>query len=651
MPPGRPNFAVCYICGRDYGTRSIEIHERECIKRWQLENDRLPPNMRRAAPQKLKVLPGITSGADRGSDMNRQNVAAYKSSQAQLLPCSKCGRTFLPERVKIHEKTCPAGRAPDTQRGQLGVRSRSRTEPREAAEDREGLSKSWGGSITQSDDSQPPRPTTATLIRPSTVTLKHRDLVTIDDQEYQITDDSFYHPHDESSITPLQDRSQTQRVSKPRPKSAKRGRQSNTGPVSSQPGTPSSQFRGTSSSRTAGSPLHPRPPSNPRPTPSPASTSKLAPIRGRPATVVCYICGREFGTKSISIHEPQCLEKWKVENNQLPKHQRRPVPRKPQPLGTRNSNAASADPDGYNQAAYQSANSQLLPCGNCGRTFAPDRLPIHERSCGRPKTTTLRSSNGLQASSNFGSSNGRQNMNNTGKPRTLVCYICGREFGTKSLPIHEPQCLQKWQVQNQQLPRELRRPLPRKPEVIGMQGGRSTGEMINEAAWQAHKANLVPCDSCGRTFAADRIAKHAASCQARTQGQERGNNSSQRPKSGGTRKIQMSKTATAVRRPQTVICYICGREFGTKSVSIHEPQCLKKWAMENERLPKELRRPPPIKPQERMIKGGSGQYNVDQMNEAAWQASQANLVPCDTCGRTFLPDRLMVHRRSCKPKD
>lgn len=27
-------------------------------------------------------------------------------------------------------------------------------------------------------------------------------------------------------------------------------------------------------------------------------------------------------------------------------------------------------------------------------------------------------------------------------PRTLTCYICGREFGTASLPLHEPKCLQ-----------------------------------------------------------------------------------------------------------------------------------------------------------------------------------------------------------------
>lgn len=50
----------------------------------------------------------------------------------------------------------------------------------------------------------------------------------------------------------------------------------------------------------------------------------------RPPTMVCYICGREFGSKSISIHEPQCLEKWKIENNKLPKQQQRPLPKKPE---------------------------------------------------------------------------------------------------------------------------------------------------------------------------------------------------------------------------------------------------------------------------------------------------------------------------------
>ena len=46
-----------------------------------------------------------------------------------------------------------------------------------------------------------------------------------------------------------------------------------------------------------------------------------------------------------------------------------------------------------------------------------------------------------------------------------------------------------------------------------------------------------------------------------------------------------------------------------------------------------------------------GSYDVRiAMNEAAYQSAQSNLVPCALCGRTFLPDRLLVHQRSCKPK-
>ena len=49
----------------------------------------------------------------------------------------------------------------------------------------------------------------------------------------------------------------------------------------------------------------------------------------KPWTVVCYLCGREFGSKSIDIHEPQCRKKWHAENDKLPPHQRRPEPTKP----------------------------------------------------------------------------------------------------------------------------------------------------------------------------------------------------------------------------------------------------------------------------------------------------------------------------------
>ncbi|KFP69142.1 Zinc finger protein 474, partial [Cariama cristata] len=96
----------------------------------------------------------------------------------------------------------------------------------------------------------------------------------------------------------------------------------------------------------------------------------------RPYFRVCYICGRQFGLQSISIHEPQCLEKWRTENNQLPRLLRREEPRKPEVL-TGGSCTLRAE----NEAAYHSAQAQLLPCGNCGRTFLPDHLIVHQKCC------------------------------------------------------------------------------------------------------------------------------------------------------------------------------------------------------------------------------------------------------------------------------
>lgn len=75
---------------------------------------------------------------------------------------------------------------------------------------------------------------------------------------------------------------------------------------------------------------------------------------------------------------------------------------------------------------------------------------------------------------------------------------------------------------------------------------------------------------------------------------------------------------------------------------------MEKWQIENNKLPKNLRRPTPVKPMEYNI-GASGSYDIQAMNDAAWEASKAQLLECENCGRRFQPDRLQVHQRSCKP--
>lgn len=36
--------------------------------------------------------------------------ASWKSHLSQLLPCKQCGRTFNPDRVSIHERSCKGSR-------------------------------------------------------------------------------------------------------------------------------------------------------------------------------------------------------------------------------------------------------------------------------------------------------------------------------------------------------------------------------------------------------------------------------------------------------------------------------------------------------------------------------------------------------------
>lgn len=245
----------------------------------------------------------------------------------------------------------------------------------------------------------------------------------------------------------------------------------------------------------------------------------------RPPHVVCYICGRLYGTTSISLHIPKCLEKWEMENSQLPRHLRRKPPQAPTGWG---NTSLSSDPrvreaqlDSMNEMAFQASQNQLIPCENCGRTFNPDRLPVHQRSC--------KPNNPLKMSKNFDPSRlgsgrqgspreadyGRRSPQPPRKPKTVVCFICGREFGTKSIGIHEPQCLKKWELENSRMPKHLRRPPPVKPSILPSlsgDGGDGLGRR-NQLAYESSQKQLVPCRNCGRTFLPERLEIHIRSCK------------------------------------------------------------------------------------------------------------------------------------------
>ncbi|XP_028405054.1 uncharacterized protein LOC114527562 [Dendronephthya gigantea] len=237
-----------------------------------------------------------------------------------------------------------------------------------------------------------------------------------------------------------------------------------------------------------------------------------------PRAVICYICGRKYGTSSIKIHEPQCLKKWHLENRDLPKHMRRRPPVRPQGFGEFSTNGQSLGNqiDAMNELSYGTSKQQLLPCENCGRTFLPDRLPVHQRSCrpgnaAKPGRGNPMQNGGPGETNRFGF---REQPREPVKPKTIICYICGREFGSASISIHEPQCLKKWKLENNSLPKHMRRPVPTKPDVLpSLTGDENDRERRNQLAYESAKQQLVPCPNCKRTFQPDRLSVHLRSCR------------------------------------------------------------------------------------------------------------------------------------------
>lgn len=326
----------------------------------------------------------------------------------------------------------------------------------------------------------------------------------------------------------------------------------------------------------------------------------------RPVAVVCYICGREFGTKSISIHEPQCLKKWHVQNDQLPKKMRRPPPRKPEPLpdiaisgsGAKTAGKGQYNLEQINEAAWQASQANLAPCENCGRTFLPDRLMVHQKSCkpGKPLKP-------LNVS----------RPNTTSRPGTVT--------------LDNPRVLKREMLDNKSLNGLGVPPPPYTPQPTERDVLHAPGE-------------FSPCPNCKRSFLPGRLEMHMKSCSAqlskpsppktprrslqsptRSLNKSFSNNTpstsrptSARPMSRHGRSFSRASTVntssnfatpvppSATKKPPqpkatSVVCYICGREFGSRSIGIHEPQCMRRWHQENNRLPLQERRKPPVKPQ------------------------------------------------------
>lgn len=93
-----------------------------------------------------------------------------------------------------------------------------------------------------------------------------------------------------------------------------------------------------------------------------------------------------------------------------------------------------------------------MPCENCGRTFLPDRLEVHLRSCAKlskkinpEEMGQIKPGSGSMNSQPQNNIFGTPNLNNKAiKGELSECTMCGRTFSKNMMENHVKACQKRW---------------------------------------------------------------------------------------------------------------------------------------------------------------------------------------------------------------
>ena len=136
-------------------------------------------------------------------------------------------------------------------------------------------------------------------------------------------------------------------------------------------------------------------------------------------------------------------------------------------------------------------------------------------------------------------------------PLQLPCsYLCGQQYGSKSLPIHIPQCQEKWAKVQSAKPKGERRALPPCPFDLD-EPLPSSAEAIDEFNAKMFSfyngVSLYQCKGCGRSFHAEAYEKHVARCAGAAEA------AAAAAKAAAAAPIAAPKAAA----PSGYMCYLC----------------------------------------------------------------------------------------------
>ncbi|KAK9862143.1 hypothetical protein WJX84_000129 [Apatococcus fuscideae] len=472
MPP--PRMLMCYLCGREFGSTSLAIHVPQCQKKWLDQEAQKDPRERRPLPEAPKQLAGGAAPKTAKEIAEYNSLANKQFEEKSMNGCPYCGRTFRDEAWVKHQNICSADRPFRPAGTGLGKESLSvKTEP---------------GAISgtaRKKLAQPPLPT-PTLPEPATAmpvanpipratTLAGKRTPTskasarpatanLDKVEHEAAAiNSVLSSDDLGAALSAGPSTAVMAVTAPKVTSPKvrikkvatstSAAEAAPAPASAAPASSSTaKFEkmldaamkagaGVPGSGTGKIAAAPRIPAS--------SRGGMGGMTSKPRGYSCYLCGQQYGSNSLKIHIPQCQEKWVKKEEWKPKRERRPVPAPPPELdGDLPTNPTMIDQFNATMSDYWNKVC-LTRCPGCNRTFTDEAMEHHRGSCKALPEGRIGGAGMLTGGGGF-----------TSKPRGYSCYLCGQQYGSASLKIHIPQCLEKREkVEAAKLPSE-RRPSP-----------------------------------------------------------------------------------------------------------------------------------------------------------------------------------------------
>ena len=368
----------------------------------------------------------------------------------------------------------------------------------------------------------------------------------------------------------------------------------------------------------------------------------------------CLSCGLEFGSSSILLHEQSCRKKSRTLGRRRGTSGRKERDKKTETVGSskalgveaithKNDLAMNLPPIDTNWTPF------CYPCQFCGERFGKHSIHLHEKKCSKRAVLST------------------------------PCAIAGSMISSTSRPEGATvrQSVEGGSLMTKRL--EVVLDLPPRPQTRTLDRSSLVERGFTIPTVGATRAAvMMKCQTCEEDIPSDKMSVHTKTCSLRSVTVATG--AITFPVLEGRRKgcrqrevgpISNSGERKPVKKPPTVVCYVCGREYGSKSISIHEPHCLKKFEIENRKLPISQRKPLPKKPissaamvvtvatieSEVRPSISASMYKSDLLQDAAeeyflhcYSEFEKELIPCSKCGRKFAPERHAKHANRCRAK-